>query len=259
MSRLQAVIADLKSAANCSHRELRDAAVSTEDYFTPRIFRTVCIQTDRETFIKPVKAPEISKDLCPQPNMPKKLDLASIASNLSSKPERAVPQLLPLPTPLPLSVQSGLDSVTTSNSLSLPGPSESYSKPAETDKCPPLKQASCPPPPPPPPPIISAGLAPPPPLLGHVPTPPSGSGLFYRAEERLQRKPRVEPVCPMKPLYWTRIQIQDSRYYLSSPITNTHMRNIAKDFCLLKEFYLEFMMECKYSDVGNTTQRFFFL
>ncbi|XP_060722405.1 formin isoform X1 [Tachysurus vachellii] len=211
VSRLQAVIADLKSAANCSHRELRDAAVSTEDYFTPRIFRTVCIQTDRETFIKPVKAPEISKDLCPQTNVPKKLDLASIASNLSSKPEHAAPQLLPLPTPLPLSVQSGLDSVTTSNPLSLPGPSESYSKPAQTDKCPPLRQVSCLPPPPPPPPIILAGLAPPPPLLGPVPTPPSGSGLFSRAEERLQRKPRVEPVCPMKPLYWTRIQIQDSR------------------------------------------------
>ncbi|XP_047657881.1 formin isoform X1 [Tachysurus fulvidraco] len=211
VSRLQAVIADLKSAANCSHRELRDAAVSTEDYFTPRIFRTVCIQTDRETFIKPVKAPEISKDLCPQPNVPKKLDLASIASNLSSKPEHAVPQLLPLPTPQPLSVQSGLDSVTTSNPLSLSGPSESYSKPAQTDKFPPLRQASCPPPPPPPPPIILAGLAPPPPLLGPVPTPPSGSGLFSGAEERLQRKPRVEPVCPMKPLYWTRIQIQDSR------------------------------------------------
>lgn len=226
MSRLQAAIADLKKAAKCSHSELRDAAVSTEDYFTPRIFRTVCIQTDRETFIKPVEDPELSKDLCPQPNVPKKLDLASISSSLSSKQEPALPPLLPLPTPPPpLSVQSGLDSVTASKtSSSLPGPSESNSKPAQSDECPPLTQASGPPPPPPPPPpIISAGLSPPPPIPGPVPSPPTGGGLFLSiAEERPQRKPRVEPVCPMKPLYWTRIQIQDSRLYLSSPITNTH-------------------------------------
>ncbi|KAG7316525.1 hypothetical protein KOW79_020066 [Hemibagrus wyckioides] len=213
VSRLEAAIADLKKAAKCSNSELRDAAVSTEDYFTPRIFRTVCIQTDRETFIKPVEEPELSKDLCPQPNVPKKLDLASISSSLSSKQEPALPPLLPLPTPPPLSVQSGLDSVTASNpSPSLPGPSESNSKPAQSDECPPLTQASGPPPPPPPPPIINAGLSPTPPIPGPVPSPPTGGGLFLsRAEERPQRKPRVEPVCPMKPLYWTRIQIQDSR------------------------------------------------
>ncbi|KAK3516776.1 hypothetical protein QTP70_023655, partial [Hemibagrus guttatus] len=213
VSRLQAAIVDFKKAAKCSHSELRDAAVSTEDYFTPRIFRTVCIQTDRETFIKPVEEPELSKDLCPQPHVPKKLDLASISSSFSNKQEPALPPLLPLPTPPPLSVQSGLDSVTASKpSPSLPGSSESYSKLTQSDECPPPTQASGPPPPPPPPPIIRAGLSPPPPIPGPVPSPPTGGGLFLsRAEERLQRKPRVEPVCPMKPLYWTRIQIQDSR------------------------------------------------
>ncbi|KAB5539912.1 hypothetical protein PHYPO_G00094610 [Pangasianodon hypophthalmus] len=212
VSRLQAAIADLKKAAKCSHGELRDAAVSTEDNFTPRSFRTVCIQTDRETFIKPVEEPELSKDLCPQQNVPKKLDLASISRSLSGKQETGLPPLQPLPPPPPLSVQSGFDNVTSKPSPSLPGPSECYSKPTQSEKCPPLTQDYGPPPPPPPPPTISTGLSPPPPLPGPVPSPPTGGGLFLsRAEERPQRKPRVEPICPMKPLYWTRIQIQDSR------------------------------------------------
>lgn len=188
--------------------------MSTEDNFTPRIFRTVCIQTDRETFIKPVEEPELSKDLFPQPNVPKKLDLASVS--LLGKQEAAPPPLLsltttppPPPPPPPLYVQSGFDSVTTSKpSASLPDPSVCYSKSAQSDKCPPFTQGNGPPPPPPPPPTIRAGLSPPPPLPGPVP----GGGLFLsRHEERPQRKPRVEPICPMKPLYWTRIQLQDSR------------------------------------------------
>ncbi|KAF5908444.1 formin-1 isoform X1 [Clarias magur] len=226
VSRLKAEIADLKNTAKCSHGELRDVAVSTEDNFPPRIFRTVCIQTDRETFIKPAEEPELNKELCPQPNIPKKLDLASITQSLSGKQEPSPPPLLPLPPPpLPLpppppppppphlSVQSSFDNETTSKpSPSLPSPSECSSKPALSEKCPSLTQGNGPPPPPPPPPPPSAGLFHPPPLPGPVPPPPFGGGLFLSsAEERPQRKPRVEPICPMKPLYWTRIQIQDSR------------------------------------------------
>ncbi|KAM9435297.1 formin [Clarias gariepinus] len=237
VSRLQAAVADLKKTAKCSHGELRDVAVSTEDNFPPRIFRTVCIQTDRETFIKPVEEPELNKDLCPQPNVPKKLDLASITNSLSGKQEPSPSPLLPLPPslplppppppslplppppppslplppppPPPLSVQSGFESETTSKpSPSLPSPSECSSKPDLSVKCPSLTQGNGPPPPP----ALSAGLFHPPPLPGLVPSPPFGGGLFLsRAEERPQRKPRVEPICPMKPLYWTRIQIQDSR------------------------------------------------
>lgn len=33
---------------------------------------------------------------------------------------------------------------------------------------------------------------------------------FAQAVEKGPRKPSVEPACPMKPLYWTRIQIQDN-------------------------------------------------
>lgn len=218
VSRLQAAIVDLKKAAKYSHGELRDVAVSTEDNFTLRNVRTVCIQTDRETFIKPVEEPELSKDLWPQPNVPKKLDLASISRSLSGKQEPALPPLLqllpppPPPPPPPLSIQSGTDSVTTSKPSTLPGPSECFSKSAQSDKCQPLTQSNGPPPPPPPPPTIRAGPSVPPPLPDPVPACPIGGGLFFsEAEERPQRKPRVEPICPMKPLYWTRIQIQDNR------------------------------------------------
>ncbi|KAF7690350.1 hypothetical protein HF521_012154 [Silurus meridionalis] len=171
VSRLQAIIADLKKAAKCSHAELRDVAVSTEDKFTPRVFRNVCIQTDRETFIRPVEEPAINKDLCVQPRIDGE-------------------------TTLPL----------------LTSPSECHSKTAQTEYFPPPTQGNSPPPPPPPPPTIIDGLSPPPPLPGQVLSPLSGSGLFlFRTEDRSQRKPRVEPICPMRPLYWTRIQIQDNR------------------------------------------------
>ncbi|TSK57991.1 Formin [Bagarius yarrelli] len=199
-ARLQAQFVDLTKAAKHSHGEFRDATVSTEDYATPRIFRTVCIQTDRETFIKPVETPELGKDIGPQPNVPGKLYLASISHCLSAKQQAEPPSLLQLPPPLP-PLPPPSDSVRTTNPLlSLPGPCESYLKP-QSDKCPALIQANgTPPPPPPPPPLlsISAGL------------PLTGEGLF-KSKDRWQRKPRVEPVCPMKPLYWTRLQIQDSR------------------------------------------------
>ncbi|XDV42246.1 hypothetical protein PO909_010952 [Leuciscus waleckii] len=69
-----------------------------------------------------------------------------------------------------------------------------------------------PPPPPPPPPMTGCGLPPPPPVLHSISNPPDGVGVFLStAADNPPRKPLVEPVCPMKSLYWTRIQIQDNR------------------------------------------------
>lgn len=217
MSRLHAEIVDLKKAAKCSQGELRDVSVSTEDI--TRIFRTVCIQTGRDTFIKPVKETEVNHDLCLQPNAPTKLDFASISQSRLNKKEPPLPPLPPPPLPphSALSVQSGFDSVTTLKpSATVPDISGCYSDTAQSDKCTLLTQGNSlpplPPPPPPPPPTIRAGFSLPPPLPNSVPDPPTVSGLFLsRAEERAQRKPRVEPICPMKPLHWTRIQIQESR------------------------------------------------
>lgn len=212
MCRLQAEIVDLKKAAKCSQGELRDVSVSTENI--TRIFRTVCIQTGRDTFIKPVKETDVNHDLYPQPNAP--TNLASISQSRLSKKEPPLPPP-PLPPHSALSVQPGFDSVTTLKpSATVPDTSGCYSNTAQSDKCPLLTQGNSlpplPPPPPPPPPTIRAGFSLPPPLPNSVPAPPTGSGLFLsRADERAQRKPRVEPICPMKPLHWTRIQIQECR------------------------------------------------
>ncbi|KAL6486431.1 hypothetical protein MHYP_G00058230 [Metynnis hypsauchen] len=223
VSRLQTAIAELKEKAKRSHSDLRDVAVSTEDNVTPRAFRTVCIQTDRETFIKPVEDAELSSGLCPQPVVPKKLDLTSINLSLSGKHPEAkqhLPPSLALPSPPPpppLPVQSESET----NRAPPPPPSLSghcdsneFSKVDKSlDRHLPLEKGSGPPPPPPPPPMAGCGLPPPPPPIpGSAPSPPTGVGLLLsKGEEWPQRKPRVEPVCPMKPLYWTRIQVQNNR------------------------------------------------
>ncbi|XP_036427882.1 formin-2 [Colossoma macropomum] len=76
---------------------------------------------------------------------------------------------------------------------------------------PPLPGTGAPPPPPPPP-----GLPAPPGACGPIPTfalgslpPPLPLGLYALgvAQEKAPRKGVVEPPRPMKPLYWTRIQI----------------------------------------------------
>ncbi|KAL7871675.1 hypothetical protein SRHO_G00066580 [Serrasalmus rhombeus] len=223
VSRLQTAIAELKEKAKRSHGDLRDVAMSTEDNVTPRAFRTVCIQTDRETFIKPVEDAELSSGLCPQPVVPKKLDLTSINLSLSGKQPEAKQGLppslaLPLPPPPPpLPVQSESET----NRAPPPPPSLSghcdsndFSKPDKSlDRHLPLEKGSGPPPPPPPPPMAGCGLPPPPPTIpGSAPSLPTGTSLLLsKGEEWPQRKPRVEPVCPMKPLYWTRIHVQNNR------------------------------------------------
>ncbi|KAJ8780555.1 hypothetical protein J1605_011470 [Eschrichtius robustus] len=103
-ARLEETIENLKYEIEHRWRgeceEMRDVCVSTDDDCPPKTFRNVCIQTDRETFLKPCEGP-------------------------------------------------------------------------------------APPPPP---------------------------GLFFgvnASASQCPRKPAVEPSCPMKPLYWTRIQISD--------------------------------------------------
>ncbi|KGL72298.1 Formin, partial [Tinamus guttatus] len=118
-------------------------------------------------------------------------------------PDSSVPALVPPPPPLP----PGL----TSLSLHLgPAPSQP----------PPLSEGSRSlqaPPPPPPPPLPSLGLPVPPPLPGPglpPPPPPLGPGFLFNStlsSSHGPRKPAIEPSRPMKPLYWTRIQLQGSR------------------------------------------------
>ncbi|GLD49663.1 formin-like protein [Lates japonicus] len=123
VARLEFTLAELqvKLSQAGTHRrgELRDVAVSTD--CLQKSFRTVCVQTDRETFVKTPEDGEGAGRTCTSPQQqrvtPKKLDLASISLSLA------------------------------------------------------------------------------------------GGGFLL---DKPPRKPAVEPSQPMKPLYWTRIQIQDN-------------------------------------------------
>ncbi|XP_051935663.1 formin-2 [Hippocampus zosterae] len=63
------------------------------------------------------------------------------------------------------------------------------------------------PPPPPPPPGMGPPPPPPPPGLGPPPPPPPGPGFSKMVQEAAPAKAVIEPPKPMKPLYWTRIQL----------------------------------------------------
>nr|XP_008172879.1 formin-1 isoform X3 [Chrysemys picta bellii] len=245
-TKLEETIANLKNELennlNRRNEEAKDVCVSTEDDNPPKTYRNVYIQTDRETFIKPSKEENI-----PVKNnqmVPKKLNISSLNHSISVPngnkepchctqiseslasceqkpmlvslppppppplPELSLPALVPPPPPLlpdlastPLTSQFG--------SGPLPLPSGCGNLPP-----PPL-------PPPPPPPLPGLGPPGPPPLPGSgpplpgngPPPPPPPPGFFFNStlsSNQGPRKPAIEPNCPMKPLYWTRIQIKDS-------------------------------------------------
>lgn len=210
--------------------EMRDVCVSTNDDCPPKTFRNVCIQTDRETFLKPCEGE--GKTTRSNQIIPKKLNISSLsqlsppndnkdtqvplqsAEGMSSSQQKAPPP--PPPPPLPIAIPP-------------PPPLPPGLGPLPPAPPPPPANTG-PPPPPPPPPPLSAGPPPPPPPppLPNTPTlpdskgpppapappglaPPPPPGLFFGVGPSSQcpRKPAIEPSCPMKPLYWTRIQISD--------------------------------------------------
>uniref|UniRef100_A0A3B4EXT8 FH2 domain-containing protein n=1 Tax=Pundamilia nyererei TaxID=303518 RepID=A0A3B4EXT8_9CICH len=154
--------------------ELKDMAVSTADDFLHKSFRTVCIQTDRETFVKTAQDEEGTLSSSSSLVTPCSSKQPPAPSQTASPAKSDVfPSPPPPPPPLPPPCSS---------------PPINYMQPSND---PPL------PPPPPPPPTPGLSLPPPPPALGlGVDKPP--------------RKPAVEPSRPMRPLYWNRIQIQDN-------------------------------------------------
>nr|XP_029542763.1 LOW QUALITY PROTEIN: formin-like [Oncorhynchus nerka] len=212
MSHLDGVICmmqtDRQQAFSLGHErgELREACVSTEDDLPPKTFRNVCIQTDRETFLRTPEGEASRPSLGPSQNVPKKLNLSlhGGASGIPGLPPLPPPPPLP-PSPLP--GQSGPPPPPPPPPPPLPG---NMGPPPP----PPLPGFGPPPPPPPPPGLPGAGPPLPPPPPGCAPPPPPGGGLFGfgfgQAAEKAPRKPALEPATPMKPLYWTRIQIQDN-------------------------------------------------
>ncbi|XP_054652183.1 formin-like isoform X1 [Dunckerocampus dactyliophorus] len=203
ISNLEGVIAKMQKDktynASPERREVRDVAVSTADDPTYRTCRTVGIQTDRETFIK---SPEGEAGIqAPSQNIPKRLNLDSIGLSLGVKtaPGPAGPHQPPPPLP-------GHWGPPPPPPPPLPGITGAPPQP-------PFFAGGGPPPPPPPPPpgLPGAGPPPPPPPPGCGPPPPPPMGGFSLSHmlDKAPRKPAIEPTCPMKPLYWTRIQIYD--------------------------------------------------
>ncbi|XP_074921588.1 formin-like isoform X2 [Chelonoidis abingdonii] len=233
-TKLEETIANLKNELenklNRRNEKVKDVCVSTEDDNPPKTYRNVYIQTDRETFIKPSK--EENMPVKNNQMIPKKLNISSLNRSISVPnddkepwhctqisesfasceqkpmsvavlpppppvPELSLPALVPPPPPLlPDLASTPLTSQFRSGPLPLPSGCENL------------------PPPPPPPPPPGLGPPGPPPLPGFgPPPPPPPPGFFFNSilsSNQGPRKPAVEPNCPMKPLYWTRIQIKDS-------------------------------------------------
>lgn len=147
------------------------------------------------------------RSLDPQHCVSKNADLNSTKNLNFIGKEKMVPP--PPPALLPLELDS-----------KVPPPPPPPPGPCAPTISPLLAQAldvpgSVPPPPPPPPDMTGFGLPPPPPPVLHsIPPPPPGGAIFLSQEaDNSLRKQSLEPVCPMKPLYWTRIQIQENRYH----------------------------------------------
>ncbi|XP_077101806.1 formin-2 isoform X2 [Siphateles boraxobius] len=122
---------------------------------------------------------------------------------------------------------------------------------------PPLPGLSAPPPPPPPPPPSMAPGAPAPPLtfgLGSLP-PPLPLGLFALGamHEKPPRKSLVEPPRPMKPLYWTRIQL-NTKKDLNSLVWET-IEEPSVDFEEFVELFSKTAVKEKKKPLSDTISR----
>ncbi|XP_041902885.1 formin-1 isoform X2 [Corvus kubaryi] len=242
-AQLEETIAHLKNELdnklNRRNEKAKDIGVSTEDDNPPKAYRNVCIQTDRETFIKPSE--EENRAVKNNQIVPKKLNISSLTHSISAQSENKdnynvqssegvlscqTKQMLPPPPPpppppLPPLPDSSLSSLVPPPPPLPMGPISLTPQFGSDPPLPPPLSEGCrnfqAPPPPPPPPLPGLGPPVPPPLPGSglpPPPPPPGPGFFFNStlsSNRGPRKPAIEPGRPMKPLYWTRIQLQDNR------------------------------------------------
>ncbi|NXH09528.1 FMN protein, partial [Bucco capensis] len=235
-AQLEETIAHLKNELdnklNRRNEKAKDIGVSTEDDNPPKTYRNVCIQTDRETFIKPSE--EENRAVKNNQIVPKKLNISSLSHSISAQSENKdnynvqssesvlscqPKQMLPPPPPPPPLPDSSLPGLIPPPPPLPTGPTSLTSQFESGPPLPPplsqgYRNSQAPPPPPPlpglgppvPPPLPGSGLPPPP--------PPPGPGFFFDStlsSNQGPRKPAIEPSRPMKPLYWTRIQLQGSR------------------------------------------------
>ncbi|XP_078089427.1 formin-1-like isoform X2 [Mustelus asterias] len=222
--------------------ETRDIAVSTADEIVPKAFRNVCIQTDRETFIH---IQDDGKTVKSNLTSPGKLNLATL--NLNG-------QSVHSPHALKGEALSPSQTSTSQESEPQPVPPPSVSPlPSDQSQCP---LPGCgPPPPPPPPPLPGCGPPPPPPpppfgVAGNQFSPHPGL-----STERHTRKPMIEPRRPMKPLYWTRIQIKDSRDDQMSTIWESLQEHCIHDAEEFEELFSKATMKEVKKPLSDTYQK----
>ncbi|XP_048852646.1 formin-like [Brienomyrus brachyistius] len=175
-------------------KEMREVAVLTQDSFPPKTFHNVWIQTDLGDF-----TPNPDDENSSTSRSPKKLNHISIKESLQGKNEYAVDLLSP-------SASASSSQPPLSNSISPPLPL--LPPPPSSGACPDAGHpSSFQFVPPPPPPLPTFGLASSPPM----PELPGADHSSNHLVDYVPRKPVVEPTQPMKPLYWTRIQIQANK------------------------------------------------
>nr|XP_023863474.1 formin-2-like [Salvelinus alpinus] len=125
---------------------------------------------------------------------------------------------------------------------------------------------TCPPPPPPPlqsfgPPPPLPGMGPPPPPTppssgppstpGFGPPPPPGGFMASMAQEAGPQKAPIEPPKPMKPLYWTRIQLH-SKKDASGSLVWEKIEEPSVDFDEFVELFSKSAMKEKKKPISDT-------
>ncbi|KAM9462491.1 formin-2 [Clarias gariepinus] len=125
---------------------------------------------------------------------------------------------------------------------------------------PPLPGAGAPPPPPPPPPPPGLTGPPAPPFvhlhsnLGSLPPPlPLGFFALATAQEKSPRKGLVEPPHPMKPLYWTRIQLHARKEV--TPLVWEKIEEPSVDFQEFVELFSKTAVKEKKKPLSDTITR----
>ncbi|XP_041866873.1 formin-2 [Melanotaenia boesemani] len=116
-----------------------------------------------------------------------------------------------------------------------------------------------PPPPPPPPPGIGPPLPPPPPGMGPPPPPPPpgfgpppppGPMPSMMVQEALPAKAVIEPPKPMKPLYWTRIQLHAKKN--TGPVVWEKIEEPTVDFEEFVELFSKSAVKEKKKPISDT-------
>ncbi|XP_038846761.1 formin-2-like [Salvelinus namaycush] len=161
-------------------------------------------------------------------------------------PPHPLPQLSGGPTPPPLSGGAGPPPP-------LPPPLPGMCRTCPPPPPPPLQSFGPPPPlpgmgPPPPPTPPSSG---PPSTPGFGPPPPPGGFMASMAQEAGPQKAPIEPPKPMKPLYWTRIQLH-SKKDASGSLVWEKIEEPSVDFDEFVELFSKSAMKEKKKPISDT-------